>query len=112
MSLAKFSKPFLYIKRYKQITQILLKYGFGCFLKKLKLHSMLPFNKRIMQLKLGKEIDFPATVLCLWPGIQDQCSYLVSLIISIFLTRTPSKKIIPSKRMINGETDASREMDR
>jgi len=51
--------PIAYMKRYRLIVNVLLKYGFGYFLKELQLHSMLPFSKRIMRSKLGEEIGFP-----------------------------------------------------
>jgi len=57
-----FSKPFAYAKRYREIVGVLFKYGFGFFLKKLKLHSLLPFSKRIMQSKFGAEASMSEAV--------------------------------------------------
>ena len=94
-----------------QICPIEVKSGDAGRLKNLHLLLQYAISGKL-QKTTRKEIDFPATILCLWPGTQDQCSYLVSLIIRIFLTRTPINKSIPRHRMINGETDTSRMMDR
>jgi len=54
--------PLIFVKRYRLIANVLLKYGFGYFLKELQLHSLLPFSKRIMRSKLGEEIGLPFPV--------------------------------------------------
>jgi len=54
--------PIGFVKRYRFIAGVLLKHGFGYFLKELQLHSMLPLSQRIMRSGLGREISLPFPV--------------------------------------------------
>jgi ubiquinone biosynthesis protein len=54
MVLSKLKLHYAFVKRYKEIVQILVKYGFAEIIKTLELYHLLPFKKRIMKTSVGK----------------------------------------------------------
>lgn len=62
MGLRDLVRRYRHIERYRQIATVLIKYGFGWFVKQIHLHSSLPISKRIIESKFADELDLSTEV--------------------------------------------------
>ncbi len=62
MGLRDLVRRYRHIERYRQIATVLIKYGFGWFVKQIHLHSTLPISKRIIESKFADELDLSTEV--------------------------------------------------
>lgn len=62
MSLRDLVRRYRHIQRYKQIATILIKYGFGWFVKQIHLHSAIPISKRIIESRFPEELELSTEV--------------------------------------------------
>ncbi len=62
MGLRDLVRRYRHIERYRQIATVLIKYGFGWFVKQIHLHSALPISKRIIESKFPEELELSTEV--------------------------------------------------
>lgn len=62
MGLRDIVRRYRHIERYRQIATVLIRYGFGWFVKQIHLHSTLPISKRIIESKFPEELGLSTEV--------------------------------------------------
>lgn len=62
MGLRDLVRRYRHVERYRQIATVLIKYGFGWFVKQIHLHSSLPISKKIIESRFPGELELSTDV--------------------------------------------------
>lgn len=62
MGLRDLVRRYRHVERYRQIATVLIKYGFGWFVKQIQLHSALPLSRKLIESRFPEEVGLSSEV--------------------------------------------------